>query len=186
MRLKIEKGRIAESETMVTSEKNGNNHFRPDLIGPSVARFGVVPANERMSRADLLKAARVIWSMEPGTALPAAESCKHYENFDLPMGGRIGCPVMAPRVMPRGRRTPLVDVERGVAVKYQLEDSSSPLGDFPQRDEGSGAEAKTQVLFFQPLTFYHLQLAKFSGGKYQVDERFMNIQPHGLPIVFRR
>lgn len=180
VRLKIDKGRIAESETMVTSDKIAGQHFRPDLIGESVAKLGDVPANQRLSRMDLMKQARLIWGLDQGTALPQADSCLHYENFESPMGGsrcRGG-----PGREARERRIPLVDVEKGVVVKYQLEDFTDPQPRDPPPGE---TDTKTPIFYYWPLTFLNLQLAKVADGKFQSDEVFMNIQQYGISTVFR-
>lgn len=183
VRLKMEKGRIAESETMVTSDKISGQHFRPDLLDKGALLLDAVPAKERLSRAELIKAARVVWGLDAGTPPPTAENCQHYENFEKVTAGNVRCRAGAGPVPARGRRIPLVDVEKGVVVKYQLEDVNDP----PVRNPTPGEpESRTPVFYQQQLSFYHLQLAKFADGKYQADALFMNIQPHGLPVVFRR
>lgn len=181
VRLKIDKGRIAESETMVSSDKIAGQHFRPDLIGQSASQFSDLPAGQRLSRSDLLKQARIIWGLDSGTAPQQSDSCMHYENFESPGGGTHCRP--GPGRDARERRIPLVDVEKGVVVKYQLEDFSDPQPRDPPPGE---AETKTPIFYYWPLTFLNMQVAKVADGKFQADEVFMNIQQYGIPTVFRR
>lgn len=181
VRLKIENNKISESEIQLVSEKNGAVHFRPDLMGQSYQQLNsTLPAAERMSRADLLKAARITWGLESGTQPARAEKCIHYENWESPDGGS-GC--RGGGRNPREIRVPLVDVEKGVVVQYSLEDFTSPsTGNGPPSD----ANAKLPPFYMYPITFYIMKTAKFVGGKFAMDAMFMAVQEHGVTTVFRK
>ena len=181
VRLRIEKNRIAESETMVTSDKIAGQHFRPDLINDSVAKLADLPANARASRAELLQSALAIWGQGTSAAFPRTDTCMHYENFESP-DGQSPCRG-GPGRNARELRVPLVDVVKGVVIRYQLEDFTDPQPRTPPPNE---ADAKTPIFYYWPLTFQVMQLARVSGGRFDMDEMFMNIQPYGTPTVFRR
>jgi hypothetical protein len=181
IRLKVEKGLISESETMVTADKIAGQHFRPDLMPALQAQLStVVPNTARLSRTELLKAARINWGAEPGTQLPAADSCLRYENGESPMGGK--CEGGTGRTQ-RNFRTPLVDVEHGVVVGYQLEDFTDPQ---PRDPPPGRAPEKTPTFYYRPLSFYAMRLSKIAAGQRQAEAIFMNAQEVGVGAVFRR
>jgi hypothetical protein len=181
VRLKIENDRISESEIMAVSERTGGVHFRPDLMGKSYEQLtATLPAAQRMSRAELLKAARITWNLESGTQPTRAANCVHYENWESPDGGS-GC--RGGGRNPREIRVPLVDVEKGVVISYSLEDFTSPqTGNGPPSD----ANSKLPVFYIEPMTFYVMKTAKFIGGRFAMDAMFMSGQEHGVSTVFRR
>lgn len=178
VRLKVEGGKLSESETMIASQRNAGMHFRPDLLTEAATVLdATVSANQRMARADLLKAARIAWGQDAGTALPVAKTCQRYENWEA---GAEPCRAGgAARAGARNSRIPLVDVEKGVVVNYQLQDSPNPGG----RRESNSA---TPVFYYQPLTFYVMQLAKISGGEIQGSGVFMSLQELYVGGVFPR
>jgi hypothetical protein len=181
VRLKIEKNRISESEILTVSEKTAGVHFRPDLMPKTYAQLdAALPADKRVSRAELLKSARIVWGLDSGTPPSRSSDCTHYQNWESPDGGS-GCRGAGRN--PREMRVPLVDVEKGVAVIYQLEDFTSPsTGDGPP----SEANQKLPLFYYQPITFYIMKLAKFSGGQFVMDDMFMATQEHGVSTVFRK
>jgi hypothetical protein len=181
VRLKIENNRISESEIMTVSDKTSGVHFRPDLMNKSYKEMNAeLPAAQRMTRAELLKGARVTWSLDAGTQPLRAVNCLHYENWESPDGGS-GC--RGGGRNPREIRVPLVDVDKGVVVAYQLEDFTNPsTGNGPP----SEANSKLPLFYYQPITFYVMKTAKFGGGQYLLDSMFMSSQEHGVETVFRR
>lgn len=181
VRLKIENNKISESEIMAVSERTGGVHFRPDLMSKNYEKLNsALPAAQRMSRADLLKAARITWGLEAGAQPARATDCFHYENWESPDGGS-GC--RGGGRNPRAIRVPLVDVEKGVVVSYLLEDFTSPqTGNGPP----SEANSKLPVFYIEPMTFYVMKTAKFIGGQFAMDSMFMSAQEHGVSTVFRR
>lgn len=183
VRLKIEKGRISESETMLTSDKIAGQHFRPDLMNETVKQLDVtIDAGKRMQRNELLKAARIVWQQDAGTPLPNAKTCLHYENWETPLGG-AGCRGGTGRADIRNLRIPLVDVEKGVVVNYQLQDEGNPQS----RGAPPGEEnTKTPIFYYRPLTFNVMQLARIAEGQVQTDQMFMNLQEFNIPSVFRK
>ncbi|MGC3980402.1 MAG: hypothetical protein QM808_03995 [Steroidobacteraceae bacterium] len=182
VRLKIEKNRIAESEAMLTSDKIAGQHFRPDLMAETSKSLDVtIPAAKRTSRAELLKAARITWGLDAGAAIPNAKTCMHYENWETPLGGSP-CRGGLGRDS-RNVRIPLVDVEKGVVVNYQLQDAYDPQ---PRPAPPNEANGKTPIFYYRPLTFYVMQLARIAEGQVQSDQMFMNLQEIGITSPFRR
>lgn len=182
VRLKIEKGKIAESESMLTSDKIAGQHFRPDLFDETAKQVDVtIPAGQRMKREELLKAARLVWGVDTGSSLPSSPSCKHYENWETPFGG-TPCHGGTGRSN-RNFRIPLIDVEKGIVVNYQLQDEYDPQ---PRNPPPGEENSKTPIFYYRPLTFYVMQLARIANGQVQTDQLFMNLQELGIASAFRR
>ncbi len=181
VRLKIENNRISESEIQMVSERTGGVHFRPDLMSKSYEKLNsTLSADQRVSRIELLKAARITWGLDAGAAPARSADCVHYENWESPDGGS-GC--RGGGRNPRNIRVPLVDVEKGVVVSYLLEDFTSPqLGDGPP----SEAKSKLPVFYIEPMTFYVMKTAKFTAGQFAMDAMFMASQQFGTTTVFRK
>lgn len=180
IRIKVDNNRISESEIMTISERTSGVHFRPDLMPASYAQLNAaLPGDKHMSRADLLQAARISWGLQAGTQPTQLAGCMHYENWESPDGGS-SC--RGGGRSPRDARTPLVDVEKGVVVDYQLEDFTTP-----STGEGPPSEANSRypLFYYQPITFYLMKLAKFSSGQFAMDAVFMASEEYGVPTVFR-
>ncbi|MGC3982417.1 MAG: hypothetical protein QM808_14300 [Steroidobacteraceae bacterium] len=180
LRLKIENNKISESEIQTIAESIGGVHFRPDLMAASYKTLDTtIPAAERSTRAELLKAARVAWGLDSGT-VSRTETCLHYENWESPDGGS-GCRGAGRN--PRNVRVPLVDVEKGVAVSYFMEDFSSPqLGNGPPAE----ANMKLPVFYLQPTSLSIAKAAKFTQGKFAMDAWLMQTGEIGMMPVFRK
>jgi len=180
IRLKIENNRISESEIQTISKSTGGVHFRPDLIKESYAELNeVVPASERSTRDELLKSARIAWGLDSGQ-VTRTDNCWHYENWESPDGGS-GCRGAGRN--PRNSRTPLVDVEKGVAVSYVMEDFSSPQpGDGPPEE----ANQELPIFYLQPISMGITKAAKFVDGKFAMDLWLMQTGELGMMPVFRK
>lgn len=180
VRLKIENNKISESEIQAIAESTGGVHFRPDLMAATYATLNAtIPAAERGTRAELLKMARVAWGLDSGT-VSRTETCLHYENWESPDGG-AGCRGAGRN--PRNVRVPLVDVEKGVAVSYVMEDFSSPqVGNGPPTE----ANMKLPVFYLQPTSISIAKAAKFTKDKFAMDAWLMQTGEIGMMPVFRK
>jgi len=184
VRLKIENNRISESESMLTSERNAGQHFRSDLLEESSKLLDQnLPPAQRMSRSELLQAARINWGLESGTALPLADSCLHYENWEAGLNGTIPCNRGLGRQMTRNLRIPLVDTEKGVVVNFQLQDEDNPVVRPPPPGE---VEGKTPVFYYRQLTFNVMQMTRIANNEVTTEQLFMNLQDLGVRTVFRQ
>jgi len=179
-RLMVEKDKIAEVEIMIASERNAGVHFRPDLMDAATAVFDKnLAANERLSRSDLLKAARISWGQDEGTAPAVASDCLRYENWEAGAepcragggGGRQG----------RNYRIPLVDTEKGIVVSYQLQDSANPMGS----RAGGGPDSETPPFYYTPLTFYVMTMTKIDKDEVLSNALFMSLQELYVGTVFQ-
>lgn len=187
IRLQVEKGLLSEAETLVTSEKIAGQHFRPDLMPALQQKLdAAVAANQRLSRADLLKAARVMLGVEQGSPLTSASDCQRTENGEAPDVGRApgasACNAAGGVRAVRGFRAPLADVEKGVVVTYRFTDFSDPT---PREPRPDAPPEKTPIFYYRPLTFYEMQLVKIADSKYQAHAMFMNAQENGVLSPFK-
>jgi len=184
VRLKIENNRISESESMLTSERNAGQHFRPDLLEESSRLLDQnLPPAQQMSRYELLQAARTNWGLESGTALPLADSCLHYENWEAALNGAIPCNRGLGRQITRNLRIPLVDTEKGVVLNFQLQDEDNPVVRPAPPGEVDG---KTPVFYYRQLTFYVMQMTRIADSEIQTEQLFMSLQDLGVRTVFRQ
>jgi len=185
VRLKVEEGKLAESEMMVTSDRIAGQHFRPDLFDESAPILdSVLPLDQRRTREQLLTMANVQWNRQPGTPPKIAKGCSHYENWEspnFPCQAVNGSSVTGPSFLEsRHQRAPLIDTEKGVVVGYELQDVVNPQPRTPPEGE------RTPVFYYTPLTFYLLQVAKFTGDEFRMDSMFMNLQELGVPALFAK
>jgi len=175
-RLMVEKDKISEVEIMIASERNAGVHFRPDLMDEATAVFNQdLPANQSMSRADLLKAARISWGQDEGTAPAVASDCLRYENWEA---GAEPCRAGGGGRQGRNYRIPLVDTEKGIVVSYQLQDSANPMG-----SRNGGGE--TPPFYYTPLTFYVLTMTKIDKDEVLSNALFMSLQELYVGTVFQ-
>lgn len=182
LRLKVENKLIAEVETLVTSDVNAGQHFRPDNIAKFDESLSVpVAAADRMSRAELTQIADAMWF--GGLAITKSPDCVHWENGDrLPQfqcstgmkPGRGGL-FYAQRAI----RHPLIDEEHGLVFTYVLQDAAPYLNPNPPDDE------RTPQFYQRPVTFYVMQIAKFKKpNSIAAHHLLMNVQEANMPAVF--
>lgn len=184
VRLKVENRLIAEIESMVTSDVNAAQHFRPDNLAPfDPATLAVLPADQRQSRTQLLADANAML-FASDIKLTATKDCVHWENGDrLTLFGPCGTQEAArPGGLiydNRAVRHVIVDPARGLVVSYMLKDTAPYLNPNPPDNE------RTPLFYQRPLTLYVVQIAKFeAGNRLAAHQLFMNAQEAGLPAVF--
>ena len=136
VRLKVERRRIAEAETLVIRNEAAAKSL--DTIGtPRAAWSQPVPAAERSTRGDLVRIANMYFSgierNDGKGQYPIADACARLENGVWTAGGpaRTGCRqqfesgVFFYVTRIRDRRFVLVDPERGLAFAFAFFDNGS-------------------------------------------------------------
>lgn len=184
VRLKIENKLIAEVESMLTSDVNAAQHFRPDHVVPfDPVMSAALPDAQRPSRDQLIADANAMFFGGTPT-LTAAQNCVHWENADrLALFGPCGTSEVArpgsPTYTNRAVRHVLVDPSRGLVVTILLKDMAPYLNPNPPDDE------RTPLFYQRPITMYLIQLARFGAGDQLLEQHlFMNVQEAGLSAVF--
>ena len=185
VRLKIEDRRIADVETMLTSDIDAGQHFHPDHIaGFDPTMMAALPAEQRPNRAEML-AAHDDWWYNQGKGLTASATCVHWENAEaLPMfkcspGSKRS--VRSPSYAERAIRPVIVDPARGLVITFLLSDSTPYLNPDPPDAE------RTPLFYRQPLTTYKVDMIKMAKGNVLLAHHvFMNFQAAGLRALFPR
>ena len=185
LRLKVEDRKIAEVETMLTSDLIAAQHFMPENVPAfDPVAMSVLPADQQPTREELLENAQR-WYYDEGEGLTVSEACVHWENaeplpqFNCSVGKHLGGRSLAMSV--RGVRNPIVDPERGLVVTFLLEDTTPYINPDPPDHE------RTPLFYRNPMTFYQVQIAKFGkGGELLAHHVFMNAQGPGAPTIFFR
>lgn len=184
VRLKIEDRKIAEVETMLTSDIDAGQHFRPDNIANfDPVTMAVVPVEQRLTRERLVAAGDAWWYDESKSVTVAAD-CHHWENadellmFKCPVGNRRS--PNSPAYSNRGIRH-VIDVPRGLVITYLLSDNTPYLNPNPPDNE------RTPLFYRQPLTTYKVQIIKLKKDNVIAAHHvFMNYQSAGLRALFPR
>ena len=182
LRLAIDRGRIAESEMMVTAASIAGRHFKPDTIAsfePLLTQ--TLPAAARPTREQLLEQSREFWNEKDG--FRSAPDCIHTENGEPAPGNRFGCPAAQQpggESLFTGRRDirhVLEDTEHGVAITYVNQDATP-------RPRPVQADERTPLLSQRPVTVYSLDLLKLVDGQVKREALFTNIQEANAPLPF--
>ncbi|HUQ52727.1 MAG TPA: hypothetical protein VM692_10940 [Gammaproteobacteria bacterium] len=204
LRLKIVDGRIAEIEQIV--ERNEMTAQRVEALGTPRAAFSTpIPANQRMSRADLITTANKYFSgMQRNDGkgdYPFGDRCDRIEN-----GGRsTNAPTPAGQTRPdpktatgysgqwscreqfesgllhfvsriRDRRYVAVDQERGVVAAFAFFDHMAGSTRNFTRPDGQPTTAGPA----QPWTWEILELFKIENGQLAEIEAFLTRPPYGM------
>jgi hypothetical protein len=205
VRLKVEKEKIVEIETIVAHSEGGAKNL--ETMGkPRDAFERETPAKERMTRPDLVRTANMYFSgmqLNDGKGkYPFADDCNRIENG----GQTTNAPGKAGQVRPdpktatgysamwtcreqfesglihfvsriRDRRYVAVDHERGLVVAYAFFDHDA--GASRTFKTPSGREVTAGPV--QPWTWMIAELFKVEGGLLHEIEAILERVPYGMP-----
>jgi hypothetical protein len=204
LRLKVERGRIAEIETQVAHSENGAKGF--EALGQPRAAFArPTPPATRMSRADLVRVANMYFSgmqLNDGKGrYPFADDCNRIENGaqTTNAAGRAGQPRPDPKTATgysamwtcreqfesgllhfvsriRDRRFLAVDEERGLVVAFAFFDHDAGASRTFQTPDGRTVTAGPVV----PWTWQIAELFKVENGLLHEIEAVLERVPYGM------
>ena len=195
IRLGVENGAIHEVETVVARNADEGLKFSPQTFERKPAMEALVPAGEGSSREELLELANGYFETierNDGTIRTKFHpDCNRVENglyttnnpdFVVPVA-RLACEQQFAlgyyryddRL--RGRRFPLVDVERGLVLAAGFIDHAGRLGDYTL---ANGEKATSR--YRRPHSYYLLELFKITpqGKIRQIEAVFMTV-PYRMP-----
>lgn len=166
VRLKVARGRVAESE--VAYNAGPNRFFHPEeLLEPDVLYDAIVPPARRSSRRQLIAVAQAYLDgigAHSGANVPLGYRCdKYYLGGKVTNAGAAGVGTCLESFNgvradpPAGRRFPIVDVERGIVVVSFLMPNS-------YKDK--------------PDSTYECEILKVVDGKIRSVEEFGNVAPY--------
>ncbi|MES2624774.1 MAG: hypothetical protein V4628_05820 [Pseudomonadota bacterium] len=203
LRLRLENSEITEVEQFVGRDVNAAEKVA--ALTPRAAFSETVPANERMSRADLLKTANMYFSgMQRNDGkgeYPFADNCNRLENGSqttnapVPAGQTPADPANATTYSAqwscmeqfksgllyfvnriRDRRFVAVDEERGLVLAFGFFDHSG--GEFRNAVTPAGKPVTGGPV--QPWTWYIVELFKVENGKLGEIEALLQQVPYGM------
>jgi len=187
VRLKVERQRIAEAETLVIRNEAAAKSL--DTIGtPRAAWSQPVPAAERSTRADLVRIANMYFSgierNDGKGQYPIADACARLENGVWTAGGpaRTGCRqqfesgVFFYVTRIRDRRFVLVDPERGLAFAFAFFDNGS--GDARNGTLADGRKVVSGPAI--PWTWQIAEVFKIERGLIGPVESVLHQVPYGM------
>jgi hypothetical protein len=197
VRLKIEDGRIAESETLVRRKADEGNVMAEPKFQDKPILNEIIPEPDRLPRERLISIADGYFDtlqLNDGTLFTQFDdNCNRVENgvqttnnpdlaklsFSLTLGCaeqfKLGNFLFDDRL--RARRYPLVDVERGLVLGATFIDHSGRLGTY-QLTDGRVQESR----YRRPHSYYLLELFKITkeGRIRQIEAVFMTV-PYRMP-----
>ncbi len=205
VRLRVEKERITEIETIVARSENGAKGFEA-LGQPREAFSRVTPPNERMTRPDLVRTANMYFSgmqLNDGKGkYPFADDCNRIENGAQATNapGKAGQARPDPKTATgystmwscreqfesglihfvsriRDRRYVAVDHERGLVVAFAFFDHDAGPSRTFQTPSGRSVTAGP----VQPWTWMIAELFKVEGGLLHEIEAILERVPYGMP-----
>jgi hypothetical protein len=204
LRLKVARNQIAEIEMQIA--RNPESAQRVEALGQPHALFSqTIPANERMSRADLIKTADMYFTgMQQHDGMgtyPFTEDCNRIENGTqttnrpTPVGETRPDPATASNYSAqwscleqfssgllhfvsriRDRRYVAVDPERGLALAFVFFDHFA--GDTRHFTTPSGRAVTAGPA--QPWTWYIAELFRIENGKLRQIEAVLERVPYGM------
>jgi len=187
VRLKVERRRIAEAETLVIRNEAAAKSL--DTIGtPRAAWSQPVPAAERSTRGDLVRIANMYFSgierNDGKGQYPIADKCARLENGAWTAGGpaRTGCRqqfesgVFFYVTRIRDRRFVLVDPERGLAFAFAFFDNGS--GDARNGTLADGRKVVSGPAI--PWTWQIAEVFKIERGLIGPVESVLHQVPYGM------
>lgn len=193
-RLGVKDGAISEVETVVARNADEGLKFSPQTFEPKPAMEATVPPEERSSYEGLISIADGYFETierNDGTIRTRFwPHCNRVENglrttnnpdFVVPVA-RLGCEAQFAlgyyryddRL--RGRRFPLVDVERGIVLAHGFIDHCGIVGDYELTD---GTKVSSPIR--RPHSYYLAEAFKIRGGAIeQVEADFITV-PYHMP-----
>ncbi len=193
-RLGITDGAIAEVEVIVARNADEGLKFLPQSFERKPAMEAIVPPQDRATYAELIALAdgyfETLERNDGKLHTRFHDSCNRVENalqttnnpdFVVPVAG-LGCEAQFKlgyyryddRL--RGRRYPLVDVERGIVLAYAFIDHCGIVGDYELTD---GTKVSSPIR--RPHSFYLAEAFKIGGGAIeQIEADFITV-PYHMP-----
>lgn len=187
-------GLITGVETVVARNKDEGFPFGPQFFATKPVMETIIPAAERATREDLVRVANGYFeTIERNDGTMATKfwpHCNRVENgvqttnnadFPLPIA-KLGCEEQFALGWYRydddlrGRRFPLVDIERGIVLAYGFIDHSGALGDYLLTD---GTPARSPVR--RPHSYYLAEAFRIRDHAIeQVEADFLTV-PYRMP-----
>jgi len=193
-RLEVRDGAIAGAEIVVARNADEGFPFAPQFFEPKPIMDAIVPKGERSARKELVFIANGYFETierNDGTINTKFwPQCNRVENgvqttnnpdFPVPVA-RMGCEEQFAlgnyryddRL--RGRRFPLVDIERGIVLAHGFIDHCGALGDYELTD---GTKVSSPIR--RPHSYYLAEAFKIRAGAIeQVEADFITV-PYHMP-----
>jgi len=186
LRLGCADGQVSEAEAVVGSDPKGHFADVDQLLRPDVLYDAPVPPSRRVDRAGLQGAADSYWSAlqeSDGSIARFDYRCDRYDNGkkitnnlqtllspDAAVHTVASCvnATRGARPLARGRRYPVLDVERGVAISLVTVDFH-PIPNSPRPDSGS---------------FYMMAAFKVVDGQIRQIDEIREILPLGVALAW--
>ena len=194
IRLCFRGGVVEECEIVVARNKDEGFPFCDQKFEDKPAMLAEVPAAERVSRAEMIALANGYFeTIERNNGMIRTRfhpHCNRVENgvqttnnadFPLPIA-RLGCEEQFALGWYRyddalrGRRFPLVDIERGIVLAYGFIDHSGRLGDYELTD---GTKVSSPVR--RPHSYYLAEAFKIRDGAIEQVEAVFHTVPYKMP-----
>jgi hypothetical protein len=197
LRLKVENNLITEAETIV-SRATPNGFAKPEnFVKPNPNLVGVLPAKERVSRADMIRIANHYFTgldeEDTGKNVPFDPDCQRRENGAetanstdpraSPMA-KLGCKAQfdtgfsALVTDVRERRFLVVDEERGLIYTVIFFDHAGNVESYTTPE---GKVVPINATFRRPLTFMIGELFRIQKGKIRQIEAVLLEVPYRMP-----
>ena len=199
IRLEMQRGTISGVEIVVARNKDEGFPFLGQKFEDKPVMLADVPQAERSSREELVRIANGYFETierNDGTIRTAFHShCNRVENgvqttnnadFPLPIA-RLGCEEQFALGWYRyddelrGRRFPLVDIERGIVFAHGFIDHSGRVGDYTLTD---GTPASSPVR--RPHSYYLAEAFKIRDGAIEQVEAVFHTVPYKMPSPWDR
>jgi hypothetical protein len=194
IRLGIREGVVEECEIVVARNKDEGFPFLGQTFEDKPAMLAEVPEAERISRDEMIALANGYFeTIERNNGMIRTRfhpHCNRVENgvqttnnpdFPLPIAG-LGCEEQFALGWYRyddalrGRRFPLVDIERGIVLAYGFIDHSGKLGDYELTDG-----TKVSSLVRRPHSYYLAEAFKIRDGAIEQVEAVFHTVPYRMP-----
>jgi len=194
LRLRLRDGAVEECEIVVARNKDEGFPFLGQAFEDKPAMLADVPEAERISRAEMIAIANGYFeTIERNNGMIRTRfhaGCNRVENgvqttnnpdFPLPIA-RLGCEAQFALGWYRyddelrGRRFPLVDVERGIVLAFGFIDHSGALGEYELTD---GTKVKSPIR--RPHSYYLAEAFKIRDGAIEQVEAVFHTVPYRMP-----
>ena len=194
IRLAFREGVVEECEIVVARNKDEGFPFLGQKFEDKPAMLAEVPEAERISRAEMIALAYGYFeTIERNNGMIRTRfhpHCNRVENgvqtttnpdFPLPIA-MLGCEEQFALGWYRyddalrGRRYPLVDIERGIVLAYAFIDHSGKLGDYELTDG-----TKVSSLVRRPHSYYLAEAFKIREGAIEQVEAVFHSVPYRMP-----
>jgi hypothetical protein len=194
IRLQFREGVVWECEIVVARNKDEGFPFVGQKFEDKPAMLAEVPEAERISRAEMIQLANGYFeTIERNNGMIRTRfhpHCNRVENgvqttnnadFPLPISS-LGCEAQFALGWYRyddalrGRRFPLVDIERGIVLAHGFIDHSGRLGDYELTD---GTKVKSHIR--RPHSYYLAEAFKIRDGAIEQVEAVFHSVPYRMP-----